>query len=94
MVPTFGANLRRYLFDPVSKPIADQIGNEILRAIEDWEPRVTVDRITVIGDADEHQYEVTIIITINSIKQQVTFNSILNQESDIKIANLTKVCPT
>lgn len=92
LVPTFGANLRRYLFDPVSEPIASQIGSEILRAIELWEPRVTVDRINVIGDPEEHQYDVTIIITINAIKEQVTFNSIINQSSDIEMKNLTRVC--
>ena len=94
LVPLFGANLRRYLFEPVSKSIATQIGSEILRAIEQWEPRVTVDRIEVIGDPENHEYEVTIIITINALKQQVTFNSIINQDADIEIANLTRVCLT
>jgi phage baseplate assembly protein W len=94
LVPTFGANLRRYLFEPVSQPIANQIGSEILRAIEAWEPRVTVDRILVEGDPENHQYDVTIIITINALRQQVTFNSILNQNTDVEVRNLTRVCPT
>jgi phage baseplate assembly protein W len=94
LVPTFGANLRKYLFEPVSTSIGNRIGAEILRAIEKWEPRVTVDRIEVIGDPDNHQYEVTIIITINAFKQQVTFNALLNQGVDTAIENLTRVCPT
>ena len=94
LVPTFGANLRKYLFEPVSKSIGNRIGAEILRAIEKWEPRVTVDRIEVIGDPERHEYEVTIMITINAFKQQVTFNSILNQGVDITIEDLNRVCPT
>lgn len=93
LVPTFGANLRRYLFQAVSESVGTQIGTEILRAIETWEPRVTVDRISVIGSPDRHEYDVTILITINAFKQQVTFNSILNQGADINMRNLTRVCP-
>ncbi len=94
LVPTFGANLRRYLFEAVSIPIANQIGSEIVRAIEEWEPRVTVDRVSVVGDPENHQYDVTINITINALKQAVTFTSVLNQGADIEIRNLARVCPT
>lgn len=94
LVPMFGIKLKRYLFSPISKPVAEQIGLEIVRAIELWEPRVTVDRVNVIGIPENNEYEVTIIITINAIKQQITFNSILNQGVDIEIANLTRVCST
>lgn len=94
LVPTFGANLRRYLFDPVSVYVADAIGDEILRAIELWEPRVTVDRVEVEGDPENHQYDVIIQITINALQKQATFNSVLNQDTDIEMRNLTRVCPT
>ena len=93
LVPTFGANLRKYLFEPVTQPIASQIGSEILRAIETWEPRVTVNQVFVEGDPENHQYDVTISITINALKQQVTVNSRLSQGVDIAIRNLTRVCP-
>lgn len=93
LIPRFGANLRKYLFDPVSEAIGNAIGNEIVRAIELWEPRVTVDRVTVIGRPEPHEYEVTIIITINALKQQVAFNGILNQDTNITIRDLSRVCP-
>jgi len=94
LIPTFGANLRRYLFEPVTKLTAQQIGAEIVRAVESWEPRVTVNRVSVIGKPEKHEYDVTIIITINAFKEAVTFTSVLNQGADIKITNLTRVCPT
>ena len=94
LVPTFGANLRRFLFQPISKAVANQIGSEIVRAIELWEPRVSVDRVSVIGNPEEHEYDVTILITINAFKQQVTFNSVLNQDTDVTLRNLTRECPT
>ena len=49
LIPMFGANLRGYLFKPVTKETGEMIGNTILRAIEDWEPRVTVENITVVS---------------------------------------------
>jgi len=94
LVPTFGCNLRKYLFEPVSKAIADRIGLEVVRAVELWEPRVIVDRVEVIGRPDAHEYEITIRITIIALKKQVAFNGILNQDTSLTVNNLTRVCPT
>jgi phage baseplate assembly protein W len=94
LIPTFGANLRKYIFSPISESIGITIGNEIMYAIETWEPRVTVVRISVVGYPEKHEYDVTIILSINAFKQQVTFNSIINQDADVLMANLTRVCPT
>jgi len=101
LVPRFGANLRRYLFAPVSEAIGHRIGSEILRAIEEWEPRVVVDRINVTGypdnasvsQLDAHQYDVEIQITILGLKEKVSFTGVLTQDSDRLITNLSRVCP-
>ena len=49
LIPEFGANLRKYLFKPVTESIANQIGRTVLNAIERWEPRVTVEHVRVVG---------------------------------------------
>lgn len=94
LVPKFGCNLRRYLFQPVSKSVGSDIGNEILIAVEAWEPRVTVDRIDVLARPEQHEYNISIQLTINEIKKQVTVNTTINQSAEIKEINLTRVCPT
>ena len=49
LIPEFGTNLKQYLFSPVTQTTAKIIGDTILRSIEKWEPRVTVEHITVTG---------------------------------------------
>jgi len=49
LIPEFGANLKKYLFLPVTKTTAEAIGNTILDAIEKWEPRVTIENIWVVS---------------------------------------------
>jgi len=94
LVPTFGINLRRYLFSSVSEAIANRIGSEIVRAIELWEPRVIVDQVQVIGRPEQHEYQVTIRLTIIAIKKKVELGTTLNQDTSIKITNLNRNCPT
>jgi len=49
LIPEFGANLRKYLFKPVTESVANQIGRTVLNAVEKWEPRVTVEHVRVEG---------------------------------------------
>jgi len=94
LVPNFGCNLERYLFSSVSEAIANRIGSEIVRAIELWEPRVTVDIVQVIGRPEQHEYDVTIRLTINAIKKKIELGTMLNKDVPLMIRNLNRVCPT
>jgi len=49
LIPEFGINLRKYLFQPVTQLVAEEIGRTILDAIQIWEPRVIVDHVSVVG---------------------------------------------
>jgi len=49
LIPEFGINLRQFLFEPVSDDIAQSIGDTIVRGIERWEPRVTIERVVVMA---------------------------------------------
>jgi len=49
LIPTFGSNLRAYLFRPVTQSTAQDIGNTVLNAVEKWEPRVIVENVTVLA---------------------------------------------
>lgn len=50
MRPSFGAGLRNYIHLPNNETTRALIADSTRRAIERWEPRVTVDEITVQPD--------------------------------------------
>jgi phage baseplate assembly protein W len=56
--PEKGANLRGYLFEPMSSLTAGLIQNTIEKIIENYEPRVKIDTITVTSNLDTNSYDV------------------------------------
>ena len=71
--PTFGLNLQRYLFTPISEAVGYSIGNEILDGINKFEPRVRVKTVNVQSDEVNQQYIVTLIITMVTIDTSSSF---------------------
>lgn len=65
--PTFGLGLQKYLFLPVNEDTGLAIGNDILRGISTFEPRVRMESINVASDEVNQQYVVTLILTMLSI---------------------------
>ena len=54
MLPTFGTALRSYFFEPNDTTVFAEIEKVISTAISTWEPRITVENITVglLDDVD------------------------------------------
>ena len=78
LIPRYGCNLMGYVFEQITLPNADALGRTLEEAIKVWEPRVTLNRLNVMGDPENNQYNVTIKITIPSLSQrQVSFTGIL-----------------
>ena len=92
LVPEFGCNLYRYLFEPISEYTGNKIGNEIVTAIETWEPRVTLKVVNVVGNPDIHQYDVTISLVINDIKRLVNISGNINTDTAQLLNNLALQC--
>jgi len=46
MKPSFGANLRRYVFEPNSPPTHRALESEVRSALIDWEPRIDLQNVT------------------------------------------------
>ena len=75
--PRFGANLRKYLFENIDPVVTKHIENDILTAIENYEPRANIVDITVTSNPDNNAINVSIIFsTINSL-QTVTLNTLI-----------------
>ncbi len=64
LIPTFGCDLYQYLFGQVSEVMGQQIGISIKKSIEDWEPRVTVNSITVYALNDTQEYIVNMALKV------------------------------
>lgn len=54
-LPTFGGGLRRFLFEPNTVTTRFQIQDRITRALQQWEPRVTVSSVDVEEDPRDPQ---------------------------------------
>ena len=77
--PTFGIDLRRYLFDPVSDFTAYQIKADITNNLTDQEPRIQLERTSVIPDSDRQEYYVTLQINVPSLNAYgLSLKSLLN----------------
>jgi len=54
-LPSFGGGLRRFLFEPNTVGTRHQIEDRITRALEEWEPRITVTSVDVEEDPRDVQ---------------------------------------
>ncbi len=77
--PAYGLSLMQFLFEPVSQSISTLIGDTILKGLNQYEPRVIVERIYVNGIPDDNSYIITLIISIPSLNiLQVNIDAQLN----------------
>lgn len=71
--PYFGLNLQQYLFLPVSETIGYSIGQEILKGINTFEPRVRVQAVEVSSDEINQQYIVSLTVAMITIDTSNSF---------------------
>ena len=77
--PSFGADLRRYIGQPLTEMGARSLGDLIDRNLNLFEPRIVVEKILVAPDYDNFQYAIVIIYKYrNFIKDSVLINGAFN----------------
>ena len=55
MLPEFGSRVRSLVFDPHDAILYTEIGREVIRAVERWEPRIVLEDVQIQKDpANEH----------------------------------------
>jgi phage baseplate assembly protein W len=73
----FGCGLRRYLFEPNTEATRARIQDSIVNSITRWEPRVTLDTVTVDPD-DNDPRRVNIVVLFRLVATQnasrISFN--------------------
>ena len=65
--PELGSNIRRMLFENVDALMAAQLERETHETIINWEPRVTVSKVSAAADPDNNRYNIELeFFVINS----------------------------
>ena len=57
----------QYVFEACTEDMANVIGNEIVKGITTFEPRISLININVVAQPDSQQYSVTITFRVPAI---------------------------
>lgn len=70
--PTYGADLRRYLFAPINEATSIQLRQLLMVSVEQWDRRIRVDRnySRVTPLPDDNAYEIYIVYRVLGIPEQ------------------------
>jgi len=58
MNPTYGSDIRSYLFEPMDYGTANQIKNNIRDTIETFEPRISILQISATPNFDDNGFDI------------------------------------
>lgn len=87
LFPTYGLNLKRFLFSPVTQTNGQALGDIIYSGIRRFEPRVTVEKVLVKVIPDDSKYEISIAVTLPATKTstQIGFLFDIKRESFVSL---------
>lgn len=77
--PLFGANLARYLFEPLTSITLDVVRQDVINAITEFEPRAEIIEVIASGGQDENTLNITIIFSILNRLEPLTVNVALSR---------------
>ena len=76
-LPRFGAGLQRYLFEPNTVTTRFQIQDRITKALQQWEPRISVSDVAVEQDPADAQAAIATIeykLVATQVKERLSVN--------------------
>jgi len=77
--PDYGSNIRRLLFEPLSPMTASALTKEVEFVIKNFEKRVSLEKVNVIGLPEYNSYQVTITFFIENLVTPFTADFILSR---------------
>lgn len=80
LLPDYGSDIRRIVFEPVSETTARTIGRMIRDSIKKWEPRVQLINLNIVGDPDNYEYTIDIVIAIPFYDGTLSLGSLLTRD--------------
>lgn len=70
--PIFGGNIRRLLFENLDMVTAIRVEKEIYTTIQNYEPRVSLQRVTVVPEYESNAFKVRVEFNIVNRPEPVT----------------------
>ena len=84
--PTFGLDLRSYLFEPVNTTTSFFLGQMIYSNLGIQEPRVRLETVEIEGNPDENQYDIVISFSVPKLNiYNLSLNATLNKDGYVVI---------
>ena len=77
--PLLGSKIDSLLFEPISPLTASLLQDEIIRTINNFEPRVTISNLQVTVYPDQNAYNVSMIFYVGNITTPTGVNLILKR---------------
>ena len=77
--PDYGSNIRKLLFENLSPITAGVLSKEVEFVINNYEPRVSLQEVSVQPLYDYNSYQVTITFFINNLVEPYTADFILSR---------------
>jgi phage baseplate assembly protein W len=71
--------LKKYLFEPIDNITTNNITEEIIRTITNYEPRVQLLDVVVIPDYDKNGYDVSVKFIVRNDPQPITITFFLER---------------
>lgn len=77
--PFFGGNIRALLFELAYDDAAEEVQNNIIEAIEAYEPRATIEDLKVTVRPDTHALDVYLEFRVTNSDELVTFTTVVSR---------------
>jgi len=77
--PDYGSNIRALLFENIDAITAITLEREILQTIENFEPRVSVSKVTAVPDFDNNGYSIKLDFFIINLTNPITIQFLLQR---------------
>ena len=77
--PSIGSEIDSLLFEPITNLTATLLKNEIIRTIQNWEPRATIASLDVVSYPDQNGYQVSLFVYIGNKTEPTAINLVLKR---------------
>lgn len=80
LLPEYGTDLRRYVFENITEITGLKIGRTMRSAIINWDSRLNIATLDVIGVEDKHEYHINLTLEVPFLTEPINISSILTRE--------------
>lgn len=77
--PNLGSNLKKFLFEPIDNVTTSLIEDSIYRTLVNFEPRVTIQKVSATPNYDENRYDVNVTFFVKNTAEPLTINFFLER---------------